>query len=117
MAFTYDPSSPDDITRVRFHIGDTTEATALFPDDDEITFAISEGGDWQNAVLFCIRNILARINADPDFSFDKLSINQESARKHWEWLLGEKYKEFGIAPASATNFSTTTVIPTRSSTV
>jgi hypothetical protein len=115
MGFTYTPASPDDVTRVRFHIGDTTEATALFPDDTEITFAINDAGSWQKAVLYCIENVLARINADPDFSFDELEIDQDSARTHWETLLGLKRKQFGISFTQSSSVSTTTVIPTRAS--
>lgn len=116
MGFTYTPGSPDDITRVRFHIGDTTEATALFPNDDEITFAISEVGTWEKAVLYCIENVLARINADPDFTFDELKIDQDSGRKHWVTLLGIKRQQFGLSVTQSSSVSTTTVIPTRSET-
>ena len=34
MTFTYTPSSVTDVTRVRFHIGDTVEATAIFSDEE-----------------------------------------------------------------------------------
>lgn len=113
MAFTYDLASPDDITRVRFHVGDTTEATALFPDDDEITFAISEAGSFEGAVLYCIQNIIARMNADPDFTFDELEIDQDSQRKHWVTLLQTKRDEFGIAFKSKSSLVVTTNVPTR----
>jgi hypothetical protein len=100
MAWTYNTAVPDDIARVRFHIGDTTESGALFTDDAEITFIISEAGDYKKAVIWCIQNVLARINADPDFSADWLKVDQESARTHWEWLLAEKRATLGVTAQS-----------------
>ena len=111
-SFTYDLLDANDITRVRFHVGDTSEDTAQLP-DDEITFAISEAGSWQGAVLYCIQNIIARMNADPDFTFDELEIDQDSQRKHWETLLRIKHDEFGIAFKSKSTLVTSTQIPTR----
>ena len=46
----------------------------------------------------------------------ELEIDQESARKHWETLLGLKRQEFGISVTPSSSVSTTTVIPTRSET-
>ena len=111
-SFTYDLLDANDITRVRFHVGDTVEAMPLFP-DDEITFAISEAGSWQGAVLFCIQNILARMNSDPDFTFDELEIDQDSQRKHWLALMQAKRDEFGIAFKAKSSLTVTTQVPTR----
>lgn len=111
-SFTYDLLDANDITRVRFHVGDTSEDTALFP-DDEITFAISEAGSWEGAVLFCIQNILARMNSDPDFTFDELEIDQDSQRKHWLALMQTKRDEFGIAFKSKSSLVVATRWPTR----
>ena len=59
MAFTYTPSAtPTDLTRVRFHIGDTVEAAAIF-NDTEIEMAIAEGGSYQQAVVYCLQTAVA----------------------------------------------------------
>jgi hypothetical protein len=66
MTFTYTPNSPNDITRVRFHIADTVESSAMYS-DEEITFGIAEGGSYQQAVIILLQNLIARLSAEPDF--------------------------------------------------
>lgn len=102
MTFTYNLTSPDDITRVRFHLGDTTEATAIFS-DEEITFVISEAGTWQKAVIACIRSVMARLAAEPDMQADWLKIDWRRSADNWKLLLSEKAQEFGISKARASS--------------
>ncbi len=97
MVFTYDLTTTPipELTKVRFHIGDTTSATALFQ-DDEIAMVISLAGSWQKAVIQCIQNIIARMNSDLDFTADMLEVDRDSMRKHWLQLLVDKRKELGV---------------------
>lgn len=95
MTFTYTPSAPTDITRVRFHIGDTVEAAAIFS-DEEITFAISEGGSYQQAVIILLQSLIARLSAEPDFSADWLKVDAGRSVVGYRLLLAEKRRQFGI---------------------
>lgn len=102
MTFTYNLTTPDDITRVRFHLGDTTEATAIFS-DEEITFITSEAGTWQRAVIECIRSVMARLAAEPDMTADWLRVDWRRATENWKLLLSEKAQEFGLGKARASS--------------
>lgn len=101
MTFTYTPSSPTDITRVRFHVGDTDEDAAMFS-DEEITFVISEQATWQKAVIACIQAQIARIGSSPSFTADWLKVDQTSALAAWQRLLTEKRRELGVAAVVGT---------------
>lgn len=100
MTFTYTPAAATDITRVRFYVGDTDSTAAIFT-DEEITFIISEEGSYQLAVIACIRSIMARISATPDFQADWLKVDQSKALAGYRALLGEMQKKFGIASITA----------------
>ena len=102
MAFTYNLATPDDITRVRFAIGDTVADAAMFQ-DDELTFVISENGnDWRRAVIACIRNIITRLNAEPDTQADWLRLDWRRSLDGWLAMLREKQDEFGLPPYTVT---------------
>lgn len=100
MTFTYTPATPDDITRVRWHIGDTVEATAAFS-DEELLFAIAESQSWQKAVIWAIQTIIARLASEPDFRADWLSVNGQKGIASWRALLAEKRQLFGVPAVSA----------------
>lgn len=102
MTFTYTPSAATDITRVRYHIGDTVAETAIFS-DEEITFAISEAGTWQGAVLDSIRSAMARLASEPDMQADWLKIDWRRSAEMWTKLLNEKAGQFGIGKARASS--------------
>lgn len=95
MPFTYDLSAPTDLERVRFHIGDTDEDTAIFQDQG-INFILGEAGNWQQAVVSCIRNIIARLAGEPDMQADWLRVDWRRSAESWERLLHEKKQEFGL---------------------
>ena len=102
MTFTYDLSTPNDITRVRFNLGDTTEATAIFS-DEEITFISGEVGTWQKAVIACIRSVIGRLAAEPDMQADWLRIDWRRSADNWKLLLSEKAQELGVGKAKASS--------------
>jgi hypothetical protein len=100
MTFTYNLAAPDDVTRVRYHIGDTVEATAIFS-DEEITFAIDEEGTWQKAVIASIRSVMARIAGEPDMTADWLKVDWRRSSDNWQMLLTEKKNQFGLGATAS----------------
>lgn len=102
MTFTYDLSTPNDITRVRFHTGDTIEEVAI-SSDEQINFVISEYGTWQKAVIACIRHAIARLATEPDMQADWLKIDWRRSADNWQTLLNEKAQEFGVGKARASS--------------
>ncbi|MEQ9027564.1 MAG: hypothetical protein RLP44_02515 [Aggregatilineales bacterium] len=99
MTFTYDPTMPTDITRVRFHIGDVDSDEAIFS-DEEITFVIAEESTWQNAVIACLQSLIGRMSAEPDFTADWLKVDNKRALAGYKELLQQKRQQFGIPAVS-----------------
>lgn len=96
MTFTYNLADPNNITRVRYHIGDVIEEAAIFS-DEEIAFILAEeGDDWRAAVIASIRGIMARIGHEPDMQADWLRIEWRTSSENWRRLLSEKKREFGL---------------------
>lgn len=95
MTFTYSPSAtPTDLTRVRFHTGQTVEAESL-ASDEEIAMAIAEEGSWQTAVISVIKKIIAELSK-PNFKADWLQVDHKVAREGYVDLLAIKRAELGI---------------------
>jgi len=79
VTFTYTPSStPSDLTRVRFHTGQTVEAESFLTDED-ISMILAEEGTWQKAVIASIKFIMARLS-QPNFKADWLQVDNKAAR-------------------------------------
>ena len=95
MAFTYNLTTPNDVTRVRFHTGDTDTDSALWQ-DDEIEFVIDEEGTWQPAVIALIESALVRLAHEPDMTADWLKIDWRRSADNWKALLAEKRRRFGL---------------------
>jgi hypothetical protein len=94
MTFTYTPATPNDITRARFHLGDTVEAAAIFS-DEEITFAIDESdGAWKAAVVLLIESVIARLATEPDMTADWLRVDWRRSAENWRALLLDKKRRF-----------------------
>lgn len=101
MTFTYTLSPATDLTRVRFHIGDTDSSAAKFS-DEEINFVISEAGTWQKAVIQLIQTLIAKLGHTPDATMDWLKIEPSKALAAYEKLLNEKRRELGIVSLTST---------------
>lgn len=101
MTFTYTLSPATDLTRVRFHLGDTDEDAAMFS-DEEIAFVITEAGTWQRAVIACIENLIAKLAATPDFEADWLRVDASKALASYKALLIEKKRALGVGGLVAT---------------
>jgi hypothetical protein len=100
MTFTYSPSTtPDDVTWVRFEIGDTVESGALFS-DEEINMTISDTGSKQKAVLALIDAQIAML-MEPDFRADWLTVTPSKAVAGLQNLKLSKRKKYGIPAVSS----------------
>lgn len=95
MAFTYNLASPNDITRIRRHISDTVEATAIYS-DEELTFFLAEEGTVAKTVIACIKQVIAKLAAEPNMKADWLQVDWASAIAAWRVLLADKKQEFGL---------------------
>lgn len=101
MTFTYTPSAtPSDTTRVRFHLGDTEQAVAIFS-DEEIAMLLAENTTWQSAVIGGIKAILAKIAVLPDTTADWLRVEYGRSADGWQKLLAIKQAEFGVGRFTA----------------
>ena len=101
MSFNYDPSLGDDVSLVRFHIGDVDE-DGYFVDDEAIQYWV-DAGNAESAVIACIKFILSQLSR-PNFSLDWLSVSgMKDAKQGYEELLRHKEWEFGIRQVYATS--------------
>lgn len=107
MSFSYTPIATDR-DRMRFHLGDTDEASAKFS-DEELDGALVEFVDYQSATLACIRSMIARL-AQPDFKADWLDVKLSSAVATWKSLLATKSAEFGLTNGRAFGSGVTNVV-------
>lgn len=104
MTFSFDASLGDDISLVRFHIGDNDE-DGYYLDDETIEYFVN-AGTVGSAVLACIRYIISQLSK-PNFSLDWMSVSDmANARKGYENLLKQKAAEFGLSPTGITASAT-----------
>lgn len=97
MTFTYTPAAPTDLTRVRFHLGDTDAESAKF-DDETLNFLLAEySNDIGETVMAAIKGLIARIAGDANFTADWLTVDTYSAIKGLKDLLILKGNEFGLS--------------------
>jgi len=104
MSYSFDASLDDDVSLVRFHVGDNS-VDGHYLDDETIQYFVTAGtvGD---AVLACIKYIITQLSK-PDFKADWMSVsNMAAARKGYEDLLIKKAAEFGLSPTGITMNST-----------
>lgn len=95
MTFSYDLVTPTDVTRVRRHISDTDETTAIFS-DEEIQFNLDEEGTVNKAVIALIKQIIAKLSNEPDMKADWLQIDWRRSSEAWFKMLSDKKREFGL---------------------
>lgn len=101
MTFTYTPASPDDTTRVRWHIGDTDELSLIMTDED-IAFALANSASWKVAVIACIDYIITQLARESGVTLDWLKVEREAALKYYTQLKRDKKSEFGLVGGSGT---------------
>ena len=102
MTFSYVPgATPNDVTKVRYYIGDTDANAAMFT-DEEITMALSLEGSVPGAVIGLIRAAMARLAHEPDMTADWLTINWRRNAENWAALLKQRKAEFGLGARAVT---------------
>jgi hypothetical protein len=99
MTYTFDPSLSDDVSLVRFHIGDTVELDHQIEDATIKHFVDSDGVGA--AVIKCIQYIIARLS-QPDERTGNYSRSNANARAGYEALLKAKAQEFSISLSGVT---------------
>jgi secreted Zn-dependent insulinase-like peptidase len=107
MTYKYDPALSDEVSLVRFHIGDTSDK-GHYLENETIQYFISADG-WKKAVIVCIRYIITQLSS-PDFKQDWLDVSNSTARKGYEQMLKDKQIELGIGRLFA---SSSVSLPTR----
>ena len=103
MTFTFDASLADDVSLVRFHIGDTGNP-GYYLEDETIQYWVT-AGTVGSAVIACIKYIITQLS-QPDFKLDWMSVSNKEARAGFEKLLKDKSLEFGINLSGVTASST-----------
>lgn len=97
MTFTYSPSAtPTDLAQVRYHIGDTESAAAIFTDEEIAMVLAMESSDIGATVISLIRSAMAKLSHEPDMQADWLKIDWRRSADQWKVLLAEKKREFGL---------------------
>lgn len=94
MTATFDPSLVDDVSLVRFHIGDTDTSTPYIQ-DETISALLESEGSVGAAVIACLIHIIALFSV-PNFRKDWLSVDSSTARDGFTDLLNMKRQEFGL---------------------
>lgn len=95
MTFTFDLDTPTDRESVRFHIGDTDEATS-WASDELIAWRLTEDGSVAAAVLNLINYAISLLAAEPDMTADWLKIDWRRSSENWMELRRRKQIEFGL---------------------
>ena len=110
MSFTFDPSLEDNISLVRFHIGDNHD-DGYFVEDETIKYFLEQTDSVGRTVLMMLKYIINQL-AEPDFKLDWMSVSNTKAAEMKMNLLKQKAQEFGI---SLTGVAVSSVIsnPTR----
>jgi hypothetical protein len=108
MTYSFDASLADDVSLVRFHIGDNS-SEGHFLEDETIQYFVT-AGSVGSAVVECIKYIITQLSK-PDFRLDWMAVsNMAAAREGYEKLLTKKASEFGIPLYTA---SSTISVPYR----
>ena len=102
MTFTFAPALTDNVSLVRFHIGDIhTEGHYL--EDETISYLVATHG-VPGAVVRCIEYIITQLS-QPDFKKDWLQVSLKDAREGYEKLKKEKEQELGITSGAIASAS------------
>lgn len=99
MTFTFDPSLADDVSYIRFFVGDTS-SEGYYLEDETIQFLFDDSESYEQSIVDCIQFIITQLSS-PNFHLDWMSVSVEQAREGYEKLLKEKKIEFGIQTATA----------------
>ena len=96
MAFTYDVTTPTYYERIRYAIGDTVSATAIYS-DEEIDFVYGEESSSVGAtVVSLIENIIVKLAHEPDMEADWLKVDWRRSEASWFKLLSRAKQKYGL---------------------
>jgi len=99
MSFTFDPALANDVSLVRFHIGDTNETDHKL-EDATIQYFVTASGVGE-AVVKCLQFIIAKLSA-PDERTGNYSVNYSNALAGYQAILKAKAQEFGVSLSGVT---------------
>lgn len=103
MTFSFNASLANDLSLVRFHIGDTN-ADGHYLENETISYFLTNY-DIGTAVIRCIQYIITQLS-QPDFRLDWMTVSNQTAREGYEKLLKVKAIELGISLSGAYASST-----------
>lgn len=103
MTFTFTAALTDDVSLVRFHIGDTN-TDGHYLEDETIQYFVTNY-DVATAVIRCIQYIITQLSA-PNFRLDWLSVDNATALAGMQALLKSKAVELGVSLSGAVASST-----------
>ena len=90
MAFTYDPSLADDVSKIRFALGDTVEAYAEFP-DETLSALVTIEGTLEGATAAAMKTLYLEFLKRADVAeTDDMRVEYSRKAKQYEQL----YKDF-----------------------
>ena len=92
MTFIFNANLSNDVSWVRFQIGDTDSA-GYYLEDETIHALVTENGREQ-AVIDCIEYIISQLSA-PTSRLDWLTVDYSQARAGYEALLKRKKQALG----------------------
>lgn len=100
MSFSYTPSAtPDDTTKIRYHIQDTDADSAIFS-DEEIAMVQALETTVNATVISLIKAIIQKLSHEPDMQADWLKIDWRRSTASWQTMLETKRREFGLGVQS-----------------
>lgn len=109
MTYSFNIALSNDVSLVRFHIGDN-HSEGYYLDDETIIYLVANHG-VSGAVIRAIRYIITQLSK-PDFKQDWLSVTNAEARAGYEKLLKEKAQELGVSLSGVT-VSSSVALPYR----
>lgn len=98
MTYFFNADLSDDVSLVRFHIGDNHDEGHYLENETIQYFVTADGVN--KAVIKCIRYIISQLS-QPDFHQDWMSVNSGEARKGYEALLIQKAQELSVSLTGA----------------
>lgn len=99
MTATFDAALSDDVSKVRFHIGDTDMSAAMLQ-DATLSALVSTHGTVEKAVIAALLHLISLVSR-PNFRADWLQVDNRSAVQSLQDLLRLKREEFGISSITA----------------
>lgn len=93
MTYTFDPALADNVSLVRFHIGDNNDE-GHFLEDETINYLVTTHGVG-TAVVRAIEYIITQLS-QPNFSLGWMNVSTDAARAGYENLLKVKAQQFNL---------------------